>query len=94
MDLSVTPATLNPDDWIDRCTRRIVECDPAIPEAEARVLAAELHAFERTRCLDPVDAVDFVASELGQPSPRFERRAVVRSAPESGGGDAALSDTS
>ena len=89
MDATVTPSSPDPDGWIARCARRIVERDPAISETEARTLAAELYAFERTRFLDPVDAVDFVESELGRPAPRFERRAVAR--PSSG--NAALSDT-
>lgn len=65
-------------EWIERCARRLTEVDPALGAAEARELAVALHAFERTRALDPVAAVDFVASELDQPEPRFERRARPR----------------
>ena len=70
--------TLTPTEWIERCALRIVELDQQIARDEARGLARELCSFERTAAMVPEAAVDFVASELLHPVPRFERRAEPR----------------
>ncbi len=73
------PESLAPDDWLERCARRIVELEPGIDEPEARHIARELQKFERTRAMDPEAAVDFVAKELAKPDrSRFERRLTPR----------------
>ncbi|WP_280154474.1 hypothetical protein [Piscinibacter sp. XHJ-5] len=65
--------------WLERCANRIIEVDRDIAADEARRLARELQAFERTGVMAPEAAVDFVASELARPRPgRFERRASPR----------------
>lgn len=70
--------TLTTAEWIERCTRRIVELDQQIAREEARGLAREFCSFERTAAMAPEAAVDFVATELLHPVPRFERRAEPR----------------
>ncbi len=70
--------TLPLSDWIERCAERIVQLDQQIAKDEARGLAEELHQFERTAAMPPEAAVDFVAFELSQPAPLFERRAEPR----------------
>ena len=69
---------LLPFEWIQRCTRRIVQVDQDIAGEEARSLASDLRGFERTAAMAPEAAVDFVASELLRPAPRFERRSMPR----------------
>ena len=65
--------------WLDRCARRISELDVDIADGDARRIARDLHKFERTRAMEPEAAVEFVASELANPSrARFERRATNR----------------
>jgi hypothetical protein len=70
--------TLTTAEWIERCAVRIVELDQQIASDEAQGLARELRSFERTAAMVPEAAVDFVATELAQPAPRFERRAEPR----------------
>lgn len=71
----------DPKTWRDRCARRIIELDPQLSETEAREVAAEFQAFERTGVMAPEAAADFVVSEMTRPdSPRFERRMRNRSA--------------
>jgi hypothetical protein len=70
--------TLPLSEWIERCALRIVEIDQQIARDEARGLAQEFRSFERTAAMVPEAAVDFVAAELAQPTPRFERRAEPR----------------
>jgi hypothetical protein len=64
--------------WIERCASRILQVDHALGQVEAKELARALRRFERTAAMVPEDAVDFVAQELAQPHPRFERRLAVR----------------
>jgi hypothetical protein len=65
--------------WIERCAHRIAEVDRDIEADEARRIARDMQAFERTRAMAPEAAVDFVATELARPVPgRFERRARPR----------------
>ena len=73
------------DIWCDRCARRIGELDEGITQAEAKKLAQDLYAFERTRAMGPIDAAEFVAVEMSRPDRGpFERRAVPRSGSGSG----------
>ncbi len=65
----------DPKIWRERCMRRIIELDPQLSESEAREIAADFQAFERTGVMEPEAAADFVVSEMSHPdSPRFERR--------------------
>lgn len=71
--------TLVPSVWRERCARRITELDSQLSESEARELAAEFQAFERTRVMAPEEAADFVVGEMTRAdSGRFERRARER----------------
>ena len=70
--------TLPSDEWIARCAQRILQIEQDIASDEARRIAADLRHFERTAAMDPEAAVDFVASELGRPDQRFERRSAPR----------------
>ena len=65
-------------EWIERCALRIKQLDQSIADAEAIDLARDIAGFERTAAMAPEAAVDFVASELARPAPRFERRAASR----------------
>jgi hypothetical protein len=65
--------------WCDRCARAIARLDEEISEVEARKLAKDLYAFERTRAMSPEDAAEFVAVEMTRPErPPFERRSEAR----------------
>jgi hypothetical protein len=65
--------------WVERCAHRITQLDPELAFYEAKELADDLRAFERTRAMDPEAAADFVADQLARPDrPRFERRLVSR----------------
>lgn len=65
--------------WCERCAQRIAVLDGEISDAEARRLARDLHAFERTRAMAPETAADFIASEMGRDGrSRFERRSTPR----------------
>jgi len=64
-----------PQDWCDRCARRIVEIDPELQGYGALRLARDVYEFERTRAMRPEEAADFVAAEMRREDlPRFERR--------------------
>ena len=65
-------------EWIERCARRIMQGDQSIADAEAIELARDIAGFERTAAMAPEAAVEFVASELSGPAPRFERRSEPR----------------
>lgn len=61
--------------WRERCARRITELDSQLSESEASELAADFHAFERTRVMAPEEAADFVVAQMTRgESGRFERR--------------------
>ncbi len=65
--------------WCERCALRIAVLDDQINDAEARRLARDLYAFERTRAMPPETAADFIASEMGREDrSHFERRSVPR----------------
>lgn len=67
------------DVWIERCARRIAEVETGIAADEARRIARDLRAFERTAAMPPEAAVEFVAREMARPDrDRFERRASPR----------------
>ena len=67
--------SVDPKTWRDRCARRIAALDPQLSDADAREIAADFQAFERTSVMAPEEAADFVVSEMNRPdSPRFERR--------------------
>ena len=71
--------TLEATVWYERCAQRIIALDDQISDAEARRLAKDMHAFERTRAMAPEAAADFIASEMGRDDrSRFERRAIAR----------------
>jgi hypothetical protein len=70
---------LPPSDWVTRCIQQIRLIDPDLTEEEAAEVAQQLLSFERTGAMPPEEAVDFVASELAGPAPRFERRSPSRS---------------
>jgi len=70
---------VEPAAWRERCAQRIRELEGQMPETEARRLAAEVHAFERTRAMPPEEAAEFVALEMSRAErARFERRAAPR----------------
>ena len=72
---------LEPADWCRRCARRLGELDETILPGEARDMAKDLHAFERTRAMAPEQAAEFVAAEMANTERQpFERRAVDRHA--------------
>jgi hypothetical protein len=65
--------------WCERCALRIGELDNQITLAEAKRLARDVYAFERTRAMGPVSAAEFVAVEMNRPDRGpFERRSVAR----------------
>jgi len=69
------PDSVDPEEWRNRCADRIIAIDQQIPRDEAQKIAQDLHAFERTRAMEPEAAADFVAAEMGRADrPRFERR--------------------
>ena len=71
--------TTDPDDWRDRCARRISELDQDITRIEAERLAKDVYAFERTRAMSPEEAAEFVAIEMSRPDRApFERRSAAR----------------
>ncbi|HWK82833.1 MAG TPA: hypothetical protein VNS61_03775 [Caldimonas sp.] len=66
-------------EWCDRCVQAIARLDDELSEAEARKLAKDLYAFERTRAMSPEDAAEFVAVEMTRPDRApFERRSEAR----------------
>jgi hypothetical protein len=77
----MTALEIDPHEWRNRCARRILELDPQITAEEAETIAADVHAFERTRAMAPEAAADFIAEQMNRPDPpRFERRAKDRPA--------------
>jgi hypothetical protein len=65
--------------WCDRCAQRLAELDDAITTAEARRLAKDVYAFERTRAMGPDSAAEFIAVEMSRPDRGpFERRTAPR----------------
>ncbi len=65
--------------WCERCALRIGELDEQISLAEAKRLARDVYAFERTRAMGPVSAAEFVALEMSRPDRGpFERRSAAR----------------
>ncbi|HZV92495.1 MAG TPA: hypothetical protein VFF72_04715 [Caldimonas sp.] len=77
--MTPTPEILDFDAWCERCARRLGEIYDQLTIAEARRLARDVYAFERTRAMDPSRAAEFVAVEMTRPDRGpFERRAVAR----------------
>ena len=70
---------LDPAAWRIRCAQRMVELDPHLPRGEAERLAQDVHAFERTRAMEPEAAAEFVSIEMSRPERApFERRSAPR----------------
>ena len=70
---------LDPTVWRSRCAQRMAELDPDLTRSEAERLARDVHAFERTRAMEPEAAAEFVSIEMSRPErPPFERRSVPR----------------
>ena len=66
-------------EWCSRCAQRLGELDDSILAAEARDMAKDLYAFERTRAMDPRRAAEFVTAEMANSERKpFERRSVER----------------
>jgi hypothetical protein len=70
--------TLTQAEWIARCAGQLLRIDPKLSSDEATGLAHEFFAFQRTAAMTPEAAADFVAAELAQAQPRFERRTAPR----------------
>jgi hypothetical protein len=70
---------LDPTAWRSRCAQRMAELDPDLTRSEAERLAVDVHAFERTRAMEPEAAAEFVSIEMSRPERApFERRSVPR----------------
>jgi len=70
---------LDPAAWRSRCAQRMAELDPDLTRSEADRLARDVHAFERTRAMEPEAAAEFVSIEMSRPERApFERRSVPR----------------
>ncbi|MEP7301755.1 MAG: hypothetical protein ABI699_09520 [Caldimonas sp.] len=70
---------LEPGDWCRRCALRLAELDGQLSHTEALTIAQDVHAFERTRAMDPETAAEFVADMMSKTEPpRFERRSPDR----------------
>ena len=70
---------LDPTAWRSRCAQRMAELDPDLTRSEAERLAKDVHAFERTRAMEPEAAAEFVSIEMSRPERApFERRSVPR----------------
>jgi hypothetical protein len=70
---------LDPAAWRSRCAQRMAQLDPDLTRSEAERLAYDVHAFERTRAMDPEAAAEFISIEMNRPDrPPFERRSVPR----------------
>ena len=65
-------------DWIDRCASQLTRTEPAIDATAALALATEIFQFPRTAAMAPEAAVEFVAHQLTQAVPRFDRRLLPR----------------
>ena len=65
--------------WRSRCAQRMAELDPDLTRSEAERLAKDVHAFERTRAMEPEAAAEFVSIEMSRPERApFERRSAPR----------------
>ena len=70
---------LDPTAWRSRCAQRMAELDPDLTRSEAERLAVDVHAFERTRAMEPEAAAEFVSIEMSRPERApFERRSAPR----------------
>ncbi len=70
---------LDPTAWRSRCAQRMAELDPDLTRSEADRLAKDVHAFERTRAMEPEAAAEFISIEMSRPERApFERRSVPR----------------
>jgi hypothetical protein len=70
---------LDPVTWRSRCAQKLAELDPDLTRSEAERLAKDVHAFERTRAMEPEAAAEFVSVEMSRPErPPFERRSAAR----------------
>jgi hypothetical protein len=70
---------LDPTAWRSRCAQRMAELDPDLTRSEAERLARDVHAFERTRAMEPEAAAEFVSIEMSRPERApFERRSAPR----------------
>ncbi len=70
---------LDPTAWRNRCAQRMAELDPELTRSEVDRLAKDIHAFERTRAMDPEAAAEFVSIEMSRPERApFERRSTPR----------------
>jgi hypothetical protein len=65
-------------EWIERCAAELTRTDPAIDDAAAMALANDMFQFPRTAAMTPEAAVEFVAYQLAQAEPRFDRRRLSR----------------
>ena len=72
------PGSLPAAEWIERCALQVTRTDPDIDDSAAIVLANEMYRFPRTAAMEPEGAVEFVAHQLAQAVPRFERRRLPR----------------
>jgi hypothetical protein len=61
-------------EWIERCALQLTRADPDIDDTAAIALANEMYSFPRTAAMAPEGAVEFVAHQLAQAVPRFDRR--------------------
>ncbi len=70
---------LDPLAWRTRCAQRMAELDPDLTRSEAERLAKDVHAFERTRAMEPEAAAEFISIEMSRPERApFERRSASR----------------
>ena len=70
---------LDPVAWRSRCAQRMAELHPDLTRGEVERLAKDIHAFERTRAMEPEAAAEFVSIEMSRPErPPFERRSAPR----------------
>lgn len=57
----------------------MTELDPDLTRGEAERLARDVHAFERTRAMEPEAAAEFISIEMSRPERApFERRSAPR----------------
>ncbi len=61
-------------EWIERCVVHLARTEPGLDRSAALALANEMFLFPRTAAMDPEEAVEFVAHQLAQAVPRFDRR--------------------
>ncbi len=76
---------LDPATWRSRCALRMAELDPDLTRSEAERLAKDVHAFERTRAMEPEAAAEFISVEMSRPERApFERRSAARTREDAG----------